>query len=158
MISSNEFKQSMARFASGITVLTWYEDQSIQGITVSAFSSLSLEPPLVLFCIDHKAYVHPLISARETLCINILSADQTSLAYQFAGPDRTNLDQHTQQHPDFSLPTIKDAHANLIVRIRDCHRQGDHDIFIAEVLDTHLPEASEPLFYHDGRIFNLTQS
>ena len=158
MISANEFKQSMARFASGITVLTWYEDTAIQGITVSAFSSLSLAPPLVLFCIDHKAYVHPLISARETLCINILSADQTQLAYQFAGPDRTNLEQHTRQHGDYALPAIKDAHANLIVRIRDTHRQGDHDIFVAEVLDTHLPDTSEPLLYHDGKIFNLTQS
>lgn len=156
MIDAQQFKQTMARFASGITALTWYEDENIQGITVSAFSSLSLNPPLVLFCIDHGAYVHPAISSIEHLCINILSADQTPLAYQFAGPNRTNLEQHIEHHGELNLPMIKDAHANLLVRITDCHRQGDHDIFIAEVLETTLPPDSEPLLYHDGSIFNLT--
>lgn len=155
MIGANEFKQSMARFASGITVLTWYEAETVQGITVSAFSSLSLAPPLVLFCIDHQAYVHPLISAREMVCVNILAAEQTGLAYQFAGPDRSNLETQVDRHETYLLPSLKGAHANLFVRIRDIVRQGDHDIFIAEVVETHLPETSQPLLYHGGNIFSL---
>lgn len=147
----------MARFASGITVLTWYDDDTIQGITVSAFSSLSLRPPLVLFCIDHSAYVHPQLLERDAVGINILAAEQTNLAYQFAGADRNNLEQHTHTHDTHHIPLINNAHANLIVRISDRHRQGDHDIFIGEILDVALPEDSRPLLYHGGKIFNLDQ-
>lgn len=154
MIDAQSFKNAMRLFASGITVITWKEELQVQGITVSAFSSLSLNPPLVLFCIDHGAYVHPLLCARAFVVINILSAEQEKLAYQFAGADRSGLDPHIIYTNDKSEAMLADAQANLLVKIRDRIRQGDHDIFIATVDETRLNPERRPLLYHNGRMFS----
>lgn len=154
MIDPQSFKDAMRLFASGVTVITWKEGTQVQGITVSAFSSLSLDPPLVLFCIDHGAYVHPLLCARAFVVINILSAGQEALAYRFAGAERGGLDADLSYSNGKGEAMLAEAQANLLVSIRERIARGDHDIFIAAVHETHLHPECRPLLYHNGRMFS----
>ncbi|MDO4775902.1 MAG: flavin reductase family protein [Cardiobacteriaceae bacterium] len=154
MLSPSEFKASMALFASGITVITWNENDNIQGITVSAFSSLSLNPPLVLFCIDKSAYVHDMMCAQSHLAVNILASSQTELAWRFAGADRSNLEEHICRNNANHLPFLKDALCNLNVAVRDILPGGDHSIFVAEVLESVRHPERKPLLYHNSTIFS----
>ena len=153
MIDEQSFKNAMRLFASGVTVLTWKEGQQVQGITVSAFSALSLDPPLVLFCIDHGAYVYPLLGRREVVVINILAAGQKNLAYQFAGAERDGLDDDLLYGNGAGEAMLANAQANLLVSIRDRISRGDHDIFIAAVDETYLYPERRPLLYHNGQMF-----
>ncbi|SUO93353.1 flavin reductase family protein [Suttonella ornithocola] len=155
MIDAHEFKAAMRLFASGITVLTWKgADTPVQGITVSAFSSLSLHPPLVLFCIDQDAYIYPELCEQKTLIINILAEGQTDLAYQFASGDRSQLEEHLSTANNAALPMLKNAQANLVVNIVNRLAQGDHDIFIAEIQESHIYPERGPLLYYNSRIFH----
>lgn len=157
MINAEQFKAAMRQFASGITVLSWNTEQGDpQGITVSAFSSLSLDPPLVLFCIDRNAYVYPQLCAREYLAINILAAGQTNLAYQFAGADRSGLNEHLHHQNTQKQPMLINALCNMLVRITDRIPQGDHDIFIAAVEESTVYEERQALLYHNSRIFDAS--
>ncbi|UJF24979.1 flavin reductase family protein [Suttonella sp. R2A3] len=152
MINEQQFKQTMALFASGVTVITWHEGNQTQGITVSSFASLSLNPPLVLFCIDHNAYIFPEISMQNHVGLSILSAEQTDIAYRFAGPDRTNLESIIHQRNEQSCPMIEHAQATMLLKIREQIAQGDHDIFIAEVISSEVDTSRQPLLYYNGRI------
>ena len=153
MLNAHEFKSSMALFASGITVITWDEGENVQGITVSAFSSLSLNPPLVLFCIDQNAYVAPLMQQQSHFAVNILSGGQTDLAYRFAGADRSNLAPLLHRNNAHRLPFLKDTLCSLSVAVRDILPGGDHHIFIAEVLESERHPERTPLLYHNSQIF-----
>lgn len=156
MINADQFKAAMRQFASGITVLTWNApDGSADGITVSAFSSLSLTPPLVLFCIDRGAYIYPELAKQEHLSINILAAEQTDIACRFAGADRSGLEQLIHFNNGQNQAMLNGALANLLVKIRSRIEGGDHDIFIAEVHESTVHENRTPLLYHNSRIFSV---
>lgn len=158
MIDNEAFKRSMSLFATGVTVITWAGDNPIEGITVSAFSSLSLNPPLILFCIDQSAYAYPLMCKQTYFGVNILAAEQINLAYQFAGADREGLEALINTDNPAAVPTLKDSHATLIVKTRDRIAQGDHDIFIAEVCTNHLAPQRRPLLYHQSKMFSLPEN
>lgn len=154
MIDNQTFKDTLRLFASGITVVTWANNDKIDGLTVSAFCSLSLNPPLVLFCIDHSAYSYAEMCQQSHFAINILAGEQSDIAYQFAGAKRDNLAQIINRDNALSLPVINDAHATLLVKSKERITQGDHDIFIVEVSASILRPESAPLLYHDGNIFS----
>ena len=139
MIDNEAFKAAMRLFASGITVITWKTAAApIQGITVSAFSSLSLNPPLVLFCVDHQAHIYPELSQQQHVCVNILAAGQTALAYQLNNA--------------LALPMLKQAQANLLINIQNIIRQGDHDIFVGLVEESAVYPERAPLLYYNSNI------
>lgn len=152
MLNSEEYKNTLKCFASGVTVLSWRDDKkNIQGITVSAFSALSLNPPLVLFCIDQGAYIYQELITRQHLAINILAENQKNTAYQFAGGNRENLEDKICENNPHALPYLQDALANLSVRLTQRIAGGDHDIFIAELLHSRIYPERAPLIYHNGQ-------
>src|SRR5690606_29837465 len=87
-VTSDDFRQALSRFASGVTVVTHKDQQGTRrGITVSAFSSVSLTPPLVLICIDLRASIHDHLKTGELFAVNILAEDQEKLSRHFASKD-----------------------------------------------------------------------
>lgn len=154
MLSPEDFKAALALFASGITVINWDEGETVQGITVSAFCSLSLNPPLVLFCIDQGAYAHAMMRRQTHFAINILAAGQDALAYRFAGADRDGVEALVRRDNSLQLPFLKGALCQLGVKVRDILPGGDHDIFICEVLEMARDPQQAPLLYHASRIFS----
>ena len=152
-INATDYKNTLKRFASGVTVLSWHdENQNIQGITVSAFSALSLEPPLVLFCINQSAFVFPQLTRGKELAINIMAQGQSTLVYQFAGANREGLEQAIDENNPYHVPYLQGAHAHLTVRIEEQWQGGDHDIFVARVLHTLHEADNAPMIYHNGKL------
>lgn len=153
--SSTAFREALARFASGVTVVTVETTAGPVGFTATGFTSVSLAPPLVLVCIDNGASAHDAVIAGEHFGISILSVGQAWVATQFA---RSNIDRFhgvpLREPPEggrWRAPFIEGALAHLECRKHSRHVEGDHTILIGRVLaaDAHV---GRPLL-HYGRQF-----
>ncbi len=149
-VSKEEFKNALSKFASGVTVVTTKDaDGNLHGITVSAFCSVSLEPPLILICIDKKAGSHDVFEEKGSFVVNILNEDQHSISNQFASPipDKfLGVEYHTNGN---EIPILKNALVNLECNLKNAFDGGDHTIFIGEIEKSHISEG-KPLVYCDG--------
>ncbi len=150
MIDHDEFRSVMGRFASGVTVVTTInEEGEDQGMTVSAFCSLSLDPPLVLCCVDHAAAMYDTLSTADGFIVNILSEKQESLARRFSGPDPNRFDGIGYTRGTSGIAVLDDVLGYLECRRAATHIGGDHCIYVGEV---EFASASErrPLLYYRG--------
>ena len=157
-VDPQQFRQAMAEFAAGVTVVTVAVDGESHGMTATAFSSLSLQPPLVLVCIDKKARSHELIQRAGKFAINILSSDQEEVSNRFAGrlgPEARHFNDLPHKPGAFSgAPLLDDAIAWVDCRLANTFDGGDHTIFVGEVLDAATREA-RPLVYYKGKYYHL---
>jgi flavin reductase (DIM6/NTAB) family NADH-FMN oxidoreductase RutF len=154
-ITNDEFRSALSRFASGVTVVTTKDEAGkLHGITVSAFSSVSLDPPLVLVCIERSAGSHQVFQQSGVFVVNILSSEQRVLSERFAsqiperfeGVDMTlNID---------GIPVLSNCLANLECRVKLTADGGDHSVFIGEVESSTVREG-DPLIYFRGDYRNL---
>lgn len=151
-VSAHDFKQALGHFASGVTVVTAVaEDGSPRGLTISAFSSLSLEPPLILVCIAHTSESHDALTADGTpFAVNVLADGQPHLAHAFAGKGGAAKFDHVPWHLEHGAPIIEGTHATLRCRVRTVTDGGDHSIVVGLVEDARTTE-TEPLVHHRGR-------
>ncbi|MDE3097671.1 MAG: flavin reductase family protein [Chloroflexota bacterium] len=144
------FRHALGTFASGVTVVTVRDaDGTDHGMTVSAFCSVSLEPPLVLVCIDHAATIAPRIAAATHLGISILGGEQAALSRRFADPDADRFDGVPVVRGSTGVPLIGGAIAQLECRIVARHPGGDHAIVVAELIDASVTD-DRPLVYFRG--------
>lgn len=149
----DNFKQAMSRFATGVCIMTYRNpnDDSADGVTISAFSSLSLAPTKILFCLGNYGQCGEDFAKIDAFAVNILSSGQTALAYQFAGKNRDGIAEHID-HID-GLPVLKNTLATVICRKGNHYTEGDHDIIIGDVSDIVLADdAREPLLYYQSKI------
>jgi flavin reductase (DIM6/NTAB) family NADH-FMN oxidoreductase RutF len=154
-VSKDEFRRALGHFATGVTVVTSRgEDGNLRGITVSAFSSLSLEPPLVLICIDKKASLHDHLKEGEHFAVNILAADQELISRRFASKEPDRFEGLGYREGDTGAPLINGALASIECRIVHSYLGGDHTIVVGEVLATHVNEG-DPLAYFRGGYVRL---
>lgn len=149
-INTIDFRNAMARFATGVTVVTTRDpDGRAHGFTASAFSSLSLEPPLVLVCLEKRARSHPIFMAATHMAISILSIDQIEIALHFARPNLDKFAGLAAIHgKSTSIPLIPASVAHLECRITDRFDGGDHTIIIGKVLSIDVTER-DPLIYYN---------
>jgi flavin reductase (DIM6/NTAB) family NADH-FMN oxidoreductase RutF len=146
------FRAVLGRFASGVTVVTTRDaDGRDHGMTVSAFSSLSLDPPLVLACIDRHASMHDALVGAAWVVVNILSAEQEALSRRFSNlePD-TRFDGVGFSRGSHGGPVLDDVLANLECRLRTTYREGDHTILVLEVSSAAARDARPLLYYRGG--------
>ena len=146
-ITPVEFRQTLGRWPSGVTVVTMQDGDTVHGITVSAFSSLSLEPPLVGVAIAHKARSHGLLKRVPRYAVSILSADQSDLSEHFAGRP-VALEEHPFEVFD-ELPVVRGAVAQIACTIEQRVEVGDHTIYVGRI-DTSRLADGDPLAYHMG--------
>jgi len=150
MIDSDTFRSVLGRFASGVTIVTARDDAGVDhGMTVSAFCSLSLDPPLVLLCVDHAASMYDLLLTHPRFGISILSSNQEAYSRRFADPDSDRFDGIAYSRGDSGVVLLDDALAHLECRALEHHEGGDHTIFIAAV-ERAEPRQSRPLLYYRG--------
>lgn len=150
-LDPDQFRSVLGRFASGVTVVTT-RDAAVRdhGMTVSAFTSLSLDPPLVLFCIDRAASVYPALAAAEWVAVNILSTAQEALSRRFSHLEaESRFDGVGFSRATHGAPILDDVLACLECRVVARHTGGDHDIIIAEV-DSAEARDERPLLYYRG--------
>jgi flavin reductase (DIM6/NTAB) family NADH-FMN oxidoreductase RutF len=132
-LTGEEFRRALGHFATGVTVVTVRRSQeSIHGMTANAFTSVSLEPPLVLVCVDHRARSHPLLLEQKCFGINVLREDQEPLAryldHETAG--RLGVEYATSER---GTPLLKDCLARLDCTLVATHEGGDHTLFVGRV-------------------------
>lgn len=151
-IHPTTFKNALARFASGVTIITTHYHGEKHGMTASSFCSVSLTPPLVLVCIAKHLRSHCFIEKSGVFAVNILGADQLDWGMRFAG----------------MMPDIEDRFAGIVYRravtdspilpgtlgwvdceLRHTYAGGDHTIFVGEVVAGGTSEKDNPLLYYN---------
>lgn len=155
-VGQDEFRAALGRFASGVTVVTTRDAAgTLHGLTVSAFCSVSLDPPLVLICIEKATGSHYAFEESGVFIVNILDHSQqdlsehfaSTLAHKFEGVDyRPGLD---------GIPILDNALVVLECRLSRMYDGGDHSIYVAEVENVEIKDGS-PLVYFHGNYRELT--
>jgi flavin reductase (DIM6/NTAB) family NADH-FMN oxidoreductase RutF len=150
-IDPDSFRSVLGRFASGITVVTTRDGEGRDvGMTVSAFCSVSLHPPLVQVCVDQVASIHAALAQSERYGVSILAAEQEALSRRFSTADSTRrFDGIGYQRGESGVVLLDDALAHLECRIVASHDAGDHTLFIGEV-EGATARAARPLLYYRG--------
>jgi flavin reductase (DIM6/NTAB) family NADH-FMN oxidoreductase RutF len=150
-IDPDTFRSVLGRFASGVTIVTALDPAGRDvGLTVSAFSSLSLTPPLVLVCVDHAASLHPVLREARHFAVNILAADQEPLARRFSTLDGERFDGVGYVRGQTGVAVIDEVLALLECRKTHAIEGGDHTIFVGEVEAAHARVGSPLLYYRGG--------
>lgn len=151
-ISPEEFKGALSRWATGVTIVTARAGDRVHGMTVSAFTEVSLEPPLVLFCADKSSNTLPLVEEGRVFAVNVLSRDQEALSNKFASKRQEweRFDGLAYDEGDSGAPLLRGALANLDCRVVGAHEHGDHVVYVGEVLSVRLADRP-PLLHFRGR-------
>jgi flavin reductase (DIM6/NTAB) family NADH-FMN oxidoreductase RutF len=155
--SSSDFRSVLGAFATGVTVITSSGDEHehAHGMTANAFSSLSLDPPLVLICVISGTAGAESIEHNRAFAVNILGAHQEPLSRYFSSRDRPHgravFDEIPHSTAATGCPILEGSVAHLDCRLAATHEAGDHVIFIGEVLSIGVDPDVEPLLFHQGR-------
>ncbi len=146
------FKEAMRRVAATVNVISICVDGQPMGITATAVSVVSMDPPSLLVCVNQAAAVHPRIENVVHFGVNVLHRDQAEVATIFA--DRKLEAQRFIKGWDndcVTPPRLRDAQASILCRRIDHHRFGTHSIFIGVVEDVAIRDEVDPLVYLDGK-------
>lgn len=149
-VDHHAFRAVLGRFASGVTVVTARDSEGRdQGMTVSAFCSVSLDPPLVLMCIDHSASIYPTLSAASYFVANILCEGQEAIARRFAGEDPDRFDGIGYTRGASGLAVLDEVLGYVECRTVTRNNAGDHDVIIGQV-EAAESQDGKPLLYYRG--------
>ena len=150
-IDEYRFRSVLSRFATGVTIVTAVDgDGADHGITVSAFCSLSLEPPLVLVCIDHATVMHGILQDAPQFAVNVLAADQEELARKFSDPDNDRFDGTSFVRGGNGAAVLTGVAAHLQCALIQRVEGGDHTIFVGRVEAAEASDAQPLLYYRGG--------
>ena len=162
-IRPDRYREVMGHFATGISVVTALEGSRPHGITVNAFSSVSLDPALVMVALDRRRYITPIVRGAGRYAVNVLGADQQALSDCFAhapvSPGREEFCGAAWHAGPTGLPLIDGSIATLECTIVETFSAGDHDLFIGRVdsLEQH-DEDVVPLLYYRRRYLRMEQA
>lgn len=146
-VSQDEFRNALSRFASGVTVVATKDAAGkLHGITVSAFCSVSLDPPMVLICIEKSTISHYAFEESGVFVVNILRDTQSSASERFAEPSTDKFEDIEFQPGLDGVPVLKDSLASLECRLTFSYHGGDHSIFVGQVENVIVREG-DPLIY-----------
>jgi flavin reductase len=153
--NSKEFRGALGTFATGVTVVTSQGPEHAYGMTANSFSSVSLDPPLILICVISGTEGARTIAANGVFAVNILSADQEPLSRYFASRERPRGHEAfaavAHSRGTTGSPILDGVAGYLDCRLVQSHQAGDHEIFIGEVLGIGTDPTAEPLLFHGGR-------
>jgi flavin reductase (DIM6/NTAB) family NADH-FMN oxidoreductase RutF len=140
------YRQAIAHFATGVTVVTTVAAGRAAGMTASAVCSVSLEPVLLLVCVSNRLPTHEALQNSRGFVVNVLAEGDDHLARRFATPAPDKFDG-VDLSAEFELPVLSDAMAYFICDVHERFPGGDHSIFIGEVTDCGFVAARRPLLY-----------
>jgi len=149
-IEKQEFRRVLGHFAAGVTIITTVgDDGKPYGLTATAFTSVSLEPPLVLVCVDKRSESHPHFHASGVFAVNFLAVDHEHLSRRFAVSGGEKFDDVAIRYGTTGAPVLVDALGHLECRTVEVIEGGDHTIFLGQVEAADAREGS-PLVYFRG--------
>jgi flavin reductase (DIM6/NTAB) family NADH-FMN oxidoreductase RutF len=149
------FRRAMGCFATGVTVITVDYEGEVQGMTANAFTAVSLDPLLVLVCVDHKARTHAHLRTRKRFGINVLAEQQRAVSEHYSQPDRRPARAEQDAGARFDrtqhgTPMLRGGLAYLECVLQSAQDAGDHTIFIAEVEEVVVREGQPLLYFQSG--------
>lgn len=152
LAAARRFRDVLGRFASGVTVVTTTSNGEPVGMTCQSFSSVSLDPPLVLFIPAKTSRAWPLIQRSGKFCVNFLAHDQAELSNQMAsrGADKFAGVSWTPSETTGS-PVLDGTLAHVDCTIHSAHEAGDHYVVIGRVLDLAIRGERDPLLFFQGK-------
>ena len=150
-VNSDQFRDVMGRFATGVTVVTTSNQGRLEGLTASAFSSVSLEPPLVLVCIGKDSSCYGAFSGGSFFAINILSAEQTGLSVRFSSDVGDRFEGVAHETWVTGAPILAGAIAAVDCTLYAVYDGGDHSILVGRVERLGpIRKDADPLIYYRG--------
>jgi 3-hydroxy-9,10-secoandrosta-1,3,5(10)-triene-9,17-dione monooxygenase reductase component len=145
---SRKLRHAFGHFATGVTVITCRDAAGVPvGMTANSFSSLSLDPPLVLWSLAKTSSNYAAFVAAPHFCVHVLGEEQQALAGQFAVKDADRFAGVTVSNGQGEVPVIVGSHAHFECATHALYDGGDHTIIVGRVLETHTAEAVPLLFY-----------
>jgi len=158
VVSPDEFRRVLSHFATGVTIVTTRDtDGRPTGLTVSAFCSVSLDPPQVLVCVDHKSQSYPALRDRDRFAVNFLGERHEDVSRRFATTRLDKFDGVPHKLSSHGVPLLEGALAQLECRTVSRHVEGDHTILVALVEEARNG-AGEPLLYFRGKYRGLADT
>lgn len=153
------FRRMMGCFATGVAVVTARDDAlGAVGITINSFTSVSLEPRLVLFCLDKSAFLHQIFRQADFFAINFLAAGQEDISRHFADRHHHARPKNIWDRPQQDCPIIRGTLGWILCKPHARYKGGDHTILVGEVVDLRKRAGSkEPLVYFHGRYRDLAK-
>jgi flavin reductase (DIM6/NTAB) family NADH-FMN oxidoreductase RutF len=149
-VDAASFRRALGQFATGVTVVTTRDAGGHPlGLTVSAFCSVSLHPPLVLVCIDHRSETNAGMRESGHFAVNVLAEGQEDVSRRFAAPGRAKLEGFELVEGKDGVPLVPGALAHVECRVRSFHDEGDHAVWVGEVRAL-AARPGRPLVYHAG--------
>lgn len=146
-------KQVNRQFVTGVTVVTTMDDETPRGLAVNAFSSISLEPPTVMVCVQRTSSTHDCLFRARHLAINILSTDQMDVVSTFAGKAADKFADIAWSPAPYGSPLIAGSSAQMEVEIRERLQASTHTVFVGRVVHAEVTEAA-PMVYSAGQFFD----
>jgi flavin reductase (DIM6/NTAB) family NADH-FMN oxidoreductase RutF len=154
-ITSAEFRQAVGQFATGVTVVTVErEPGQVHGMTASSFTSVSLDPLLILVCIDQNARMLALIEEKKRFGVSVLRENQQAISEFFAQPEQPERSEYSLGirfgWAKGGIPVLENTLARLACSVVSSHVSGDHTIFVGKVESVEVSEG-EPLLHFRGK-------
>lgn len=149
-VHSDSFKNTLGRFASGVTVVTAADGDKLAGLTVSAFSSVSLDPPYILVCISKESSAIPVLSASKAFAVNLLSDEQVAVSNRFASHKSDKFSEASYHMANQNIPVLDHCLGYLVCTLVKEIEAGDHYIYIGQVEEADVDETKRPLLYYHG--------
>jgi flavin reductase (DIM6/NTAB) family NADH-FMN oxidoreductase RutF len=150
MSLESDFKDTLAAWASGVSVVTAADGDAVYGLTVSSFSSLSLDPPLVLVCLANNNRLPAMIQQVGSFAVSILERRQEAASNGFSSRGRAPSSDITAsgcRWTESGAPVVDGAMGWLACTLHDSIAQGDHTIFVGRVIEASADPEGEPLLY-----------
>jgi flavin reductase (DIM6/NTAB) family NADH-FMN oxidoreductase RutF len=149
-VDDAQFKLAMSHFASGVTIVTTEAEGKPYGMTVAAFSSLSLHPPLVLVCIEKSVKTHEAIVAAGKFGVSILSDQQADVSNRFASRIEDKFAGVKTRRGESGVPLIGGALTTIECELREQLPGGDHTVFVGEVVAIVTAEGAPLVYFRSG--------
>jgi 4-nitrophenol 2-monooxygenase / 4-nitrocatechol 4-monooxygenase, reductase component len=156
-VDRERFRSVMGHFASGVTIITTCHEGIDYGLTASAVSSLSLDPPMLLICVNKTSHTRDAIEASRVFAVNILRENQSEVARQFATSRPDKFAGLSASYGALDVPLLDDMLATIECRVTEIVTGGTHAVFLAEVETAQATEGM-PLTYFRGRMGRLADT
>ena len=154
-VTKDEFRSCMGAYPTGVTVVTTLDEEgNVHGMSANSFTSVCLEPPLILVCVAHNTNTYGFIEKAGKFGVNVLRQNQEAVGRYFARKpeDRTgDVPYEVSISPGLGLPSIREALVFFSCEVVGSHLYGDHTIYIAEVKELEQGDPGAPVLFYESR-------
>jgi flavin reductase (DIM6/NTAB) family NADH-FMN oxidoreductase RutF len=150
-IDKNQLRQVMGHFATGVTIITTFnKDGQMHGLTANAFTSVSLEPPLLLISVDKKAESYPAFEESKVFTVNILADEQEALSRKFAVSGGNKFEGVAYRRGANGTAILDGTLAHIECTLYAAYEGGDHSLYLGEIQEAEVREGKPLVFYRGG--------